>query len=219
MSILSQIKEFLEEQFFDWQHGVETTKQVERYRLEMKNITHAKRYQATIPSRFKKMIRHIPMRERQGSFVDFGCGKGRVLLLAKQAGYRSVYGVESDANLARLARYNIGKFHSDNIHIHHQDALDFTIPEDATLFYFYNPFDSVIMEKVIGNILDSLHSHSREAYVIYLASIHQELFYPGRFQLIFEERKRSNQTIAIYKINTKAVLSFASVLKKAELRV
>lgn len=218
MSILLQIKEFLEEQLFDWQYGVETSKQVERYRLEMKNISHAKRYQATIPSRFKKMIKQIPVGVKQGSFVDFGCGKGRVLLLAKQVGFEKVYGVESDSHLIRLARYNVKKSAYGNIHLEHRDALDFPIPPDASLFYFYNPFDAVIMEKVIGNILDSLHEHPREAYVIYLASIHQELFYSGRFQPVFEERKRAKQTIAIYRINPQAILSFASVLKNAELR-
>lgn len=218
MAILLQIKEYFEEQLFDWQYGVETSKQVERYRLEMKNITHAKRYQATIPSRFKKMIKKIPASIRKAGFVDFGSGKGRVLLLAKQAGFDKVYGVESDSNLIRQARYNVAKSAYENIHLFHMDALDFQIPKDASLFYFYNPFDVVIMEKVVGNILDSLQQCPREAYIVYLASIHQELFYSGRFQLIFEEKKRSNQTIAIYRINPKAILSFAWLLKNAELR-
>ena len=42
--------------------------------------------------------------------------------------------------------------------------------------YFYNPFDQVIMEVVVGRLVESLREIPREIYVIYLNSENRMLF-------------------------------------------
>lgn len=44
------------------------------------------------------------------TFIDLGCGKGRVLLLASQSPFRFVRGIELHPRLARVARRNIRKW-------------------------------------------------------------------------------------------------------------
>jgi hypothetical protein len=74
-----------------------------------------------------------------GRFVDFGCGKGRVLVLAMEYGFEWV--------LADARQYRI-------------DPLD-------KVFYFFNPFDADVMTVVLDNIESSLAAAPREAWLVY----------------------------------------------------
>ncbi len=75
---------------------------------------HSSGYYATAPSLFRGAMEHwsatleaSPFRLTDYAFIDIGCGKGRVVLLASEYAFREVVGVELNPQLASVARRNL----------------------------------------------------------------------------------------------------------------
>ena len=90
--------------------------------------------------------------------VDFGCGKGRVLFYVNQRFQCEVCGIEVDEQLYELALDNRAYFNTrfrdtmERIEILHGKAEEYVIKPEDNIFYFFNPFEINIFEKVIDNI-------------------------------------------------------------------
>ena len=129
------------------------------------------------------------------SLVDFGCGLGRTLIFASLFPFGKVIGVEASESIYKRAERNIQGFcdrtkpTSFIWEIAHCDARKFRIPSDATVFYFYDPFDETIMEPVIKNIVSSAKQHPRTLYAIYLTPAQRDLFYKYGFSDAYEFSK------------------------------
>jgi SAM-dependent methyltransferase len=95
---------------FDEEFRTETGRKLRtrRYGIPSRALHGAVMYWATPASQFREMIASLPMTPNVTTFVDLGCGKGRVLLLALQAGFREVVGVEISDILVTAARTNVG---------------------------------------------------------------------------------------------------------------
>jgi len=100
-------------------------------------------------------------------FIDYGSGKGAALIHARQFGFKEVYGVEFAKELNAISVENIQKLHLNNIHALHQDATTFTPPKETTVIYFFNPFDKVVMSKVVENIQKEKVHFLHDVYIIY----------------------------------------------------
>jgi len=104
--------------------------------------------------------------------VDFGCGKGRVLFYVNQRFQCEVCGIEVDEQLYELALDNRAYFNTrfrdtmERIEILHGKAEEYVIKPEDNIFYFFNPFEINIFEKVIDNILNSLKEHPRRIMVM-----------------------------------------------------
>lgn len=129
------------------------------------------------------------------SLVDFGCGLGRTLIFASLFPFGEVIGVEASENLCEGAKRNIQGFcdrtkpTSFNWKIVQADARKFSIPSEATVFYFYDPFDETIMEPVLKNIISSVKQNPRALHAIYLAPTQRDLFYKYGFSDLYEFSK------------------------------
>ncbi len=99
--------------------------------------------------------------------IDYGSGKGAALIHASQMGFKEVYGIEFAKELNDTSLENIKKLNLTNIHSLHQDATTFMPPKETTVIYFFNPFDEVVMEKVIVNILEAKKDFLNDVYIIY----------------------------------------------------
>jgi SAM-dependent methyltransferase len=123
-------------------------------------------------------------------FVEFGCGKGRVVLdAARRYRFRRVIGVELSPDLSAVARRVVasenGNLRCHDVRIETADATAFEIPDDMTYAYFYNPFNGAIFEQVCENIAASLRRSPRFLRVIYLNPVeHDALMATGRFELV-----------------------------------
>ena len=100
-------------------------------------------------------------------FVDYGSGKGAALIHAKKLGFKRAIGVEFAKELHEQAQSNIEKLNLKDVESIYGDATTYTLPNDISLIYFFNPFDEVVMSKVIGNILKQKEQFENEVYVIY----------------------------------------------------
>lgn len=112
------------------------------------------------------------------SFVDLGCGKGRVLLLASELPFKGVIGVEISAELCAIARQNAAIFNppsrKSRIEVHIADTTRFEFPDSNLLIHMYHPFDPDLTVKVFEGLGQSLQRLPRKvtvAYLLYTAAV------------------------------------------------
>ena len=123
----------------------------------------------------------IPFAAEEVVFVDYGAGKGRALAAAAARPYRKVIGVEISGELVEIARRNLGRMkrrRAGQVEIHHADAATFPVPDDANVFFFFNPFGGATLARVVERIRQSWIAQPREVFFIY--------FNHGRFDECIE---------------------------------
>ena len=132
--------------------------------------------------------------------VDYGCGKGKVLLEAIRAGGKQVTGVDINVSLLEESALNLQMRYPDfkGAHLVRQDAVDFNPPKDANVFFFFNPFTEHVMTEVFLNIWHSYNQYPRQIFIVYVTPIHRYIFsdycklhrafnkYPEQEMLIYE---------------------------------
>lgn len=154
----------------DIRRGVWTTREVRDEELGfLDRQNHA--YVATDYEIFRKAIRSIDIRAGEDVFVDFGSGKGRPVLLAAEYPFRRVIGVEYSKQLHDAACQNLRlskRLVCQDVELVHADAGEWAIPPDATVLFFFNPFEGQVLAKVCDNIRASIAAAPRRITIIYV---------------------------------------------------
>ena len=157
----------------DRKYGTDTRGRVELRNLNIGSANKNKGvyYEPTTERTFRKLMSFLPIDFQDYSLVDFGCGKGRVLLYAGELGFKQVIGVEFAPELAAIARGNAARFGdrtgNRRIEVRCEDATETRLPDGPCVFFFYNPFEKEVMDKVARRIIASLAEKPRKAYIIY----------------------------------------------------
>jgi SAM-dependent methyltransferase len=166
---------------FDWRFGTDTRRSVSLSTLQINsdNRRHGVDYSATKPRVFAKFLARTPV-DRSGTFVDLGCGKGRVLLLAAEHGFRRAVGVEFSPELCRVARSNIAAYcrrrrSATSFAVQESDVTRFSMRDDEAFFFLFNPFDLVVMKAVLDRLEASLRRAPRRAALLYYNPICAEI--------------------------------------------
>jgi SAM-dependent methyltransferase len=178
---------------FDLRHGTDTLKWVPLTDLEIasSNKGFGVWYQASKARPLVKLLRLLNL-PKDGAFVDFGSGKGRVLLIAAALGFSCVVGVEFSAELCAIARKNVAAFSrrtrvSSSIEVVESDAAEFQISREQNVFFMYNPFEEIVIEQVLHNLADSVKNFPRPVWLIYNTPLHSDAI--NRSEL-FKKRQR-----------------------------
>jgi SAM-dependent methyltransferase len=130
-------------------------------------------YRATPILPMRRALRQIqPLLPPRSVLVDLGCGKGRALMVAAELGFHTVRGIEFAPDLCALARTNCAAFKratrvQTDFQIIESDVVDYAIRPDENVFFLYNPFDDVVLDKVLDNIRASLEEAPRRVLIIY----------------------------------------------------
>ena len=132
---------------------------------------HASMYQASKVVHLRKVFKTLNFPKKK-VIVDIGSGKGRVLLIASEFGFSEARGIEFSPNLCEIAKSNIDIYKertktTTNFSIINADAGKYVFNDDEYVFFLYNPFDKVILFKVIQNIKESLERQPRPIVMIY----------------------------------------------------
>jgi SAM-dependent methyltransferase len=109
------------------------------------------------------------------AIVDFGCGKGGILISLSKYPFSKIVGVEISPDLVEIAKNNIKKLKIRNVEIECCDAADFKELDKYNYFYFFDPFPGVVMKDVIDNIERSIREKPRPVTIIYLNPFCHEL--------------------------------------------
>lgn len=121
-------------------------------------------------------------------FVDFGCGKGRVLCQAARYPFARVIGVEISETLTKVARSNVernrGRFACQRVELVTADVVDYEIPDDVTVAYLYYPFAGTTFRTVIDRLVESIDRSPRRLTIIYACpGLENYILATGRFRL------------------------------------
>lgn len=187
--------------FFDWKHGVDTC----GITLWQNDTTPHIQYAATHPKIVPEMLVPLDIDYRNYVFIDFGSGKGRVILLASEFPFKRVVGVESSEELHRIAAKNIKCYRAANqrcfdIESVNDDARFYKIPSEPAVLYFFNPFGQEVMSQVLQNIRESLDTHPRDIIIIYLSPRFSDLV----MQLKGIQRLKQTRYYSVYRFSPSA---------------
>lgn len=194
---ITTVRFIVSDLLFDTKYGIDTinTEQLENLEIDSQNKAVGNYYEGTNAYVFQKVISRVAVEPSRSCFVDFGSGKGKAMFMAAERGFRKVIGVEFSIELVEISRKNLVIFKEKSkskteFEIIHRDASEYTIPSDANLLFFSNPFNEALTTKVIGNILKSLEQSPREIWIVHLHPQGNMAFanHP-RFQLMHEVKE------------------------------
>ncbi|MFD0987654.1 class I SAM-dependent methyltransferase [Methyloligella solikamskensis] len=108
-------------------------------------------------------------------FVDYGAGRGRVLMMAAQYPFKSIRGMEFAEELFEDARLNIAQFPRPRMRCRDVacELVDATAiaPADGTVVhYFFAPFSRKAFAEILNGIAASLRESPRPAYLVLVDS-------------------------------------------------
>jgi len=135
---------------------------------------------------------------KKSVFIDYGSGKGSAIIHARGLGFHSSIGVEFAKELHEIAQKNIQKLKLDNVDSFYADATEYLPPVDVSVIYLFNPFDEVVMKKLIANIVEQKKNFKNDVYLIYGNASSDIL--KNSFELIKKITYPSGSTADFYKI-------------------
>lgn len=145
---------------FDRQHGTDTSGIVPTRDLDIADA--ATKWQSNLylgsPARVTRhVIRSLGIDTTDYSFIDYGSGKGRVLLVAAaEFQFRKVVGVEISRALHEAAQSNLqryrGKQLQSPIELWCGDARNYPLPEGNLVLHMYHPFGPDILRDMLTHI-------------------------------------------------------------------
>lgn len=100
------------------------------------------------------------------SFIDIGCGKGQILLMAAMSDIARISGIEWNSDIAEICRSNMRELNI-SADIITGDATEYRDIDEYNIFFLYNPFGEKGVRKVIGNILESRERRKRDIFLVY----------------------------------------------------
>ena len=165
---------------FDRMHGVETDGKYREWTylsdldIPSPNWIEGNDYLPIEPERFKRVLASLDITFEDFTFVDFGSGKGRALLLASEYQFKQILGLEFSPELHRVAEANIRRYSSPtqkcrNIQSLNVDFVNFALPPQASVLFFFDPCRGRVLAEVTAGIGRSLLSCPRPVYVAYVA--------------------------------------------------
>jgi hypothetical protein len=126
------------------------------------------------PDRFKKVLESVDIALEDFTFIDFGSGKGRALLLASEYPFKRIRGLEFSPELHRIAEENIRRYSSPTLHCRdiqslNVDFTNFTLPLGPLFLFFFDPCRGRVLAELTAGIRRSLLACPRPLYVAYVA--------------------------------------------------
>ena len=154
---------------------------------------------------------------REDRVLDYGCGKGRVLIyLNHRIGCRTI-GIELMDALYSDAVKNVSNYRDhaknvveDDIEIAHLAAQKYEIPLSVNRFFFFNPFSIAVFKGVMGRVIESYYEKERsmmlffyypqDEYIAYLSTVDEIMFVDEIDCMNLFEKKDSRNRIMIFRI-------------------
>ena len=149
------------------------------------------------------------------AFVDYGAGRGRVLLLASHYPFEKITGAEIavelyDDCLLNIAQYPRSLMKCRDVECQNVSAMRLIIPDGETVFYFNNPFNQDMLERVAGEIVRAYKRAPRRCYVVCVDIGGHRLF--GDTGIFHEIRLPWRQRVKIAAFSPYSIAIYRSVV-------
>jgi SAM-dependent methyltransferase len=159
---------------FDARHGIESQASIglDQLAIESPNAPAGFSYVATPTRIVRAFLEDVAPATRGATFIDFGSGKGRVLMLASLYPFGAVIGVEFAPELHAAAVANVARFDDParqcrDVRPILADAATFELPEGDCILFFNNPFAEPVMRAVLARVAARVASGQR-FHLLYL---------------------------------------------------
>ena len=158
---------------FDRRWGTDTSREVTMSALDypaaLRRSSH--HYQASGPHLLDQAIACAGIEPAGFTFIDLGCGKGRVVLLAAARGFRAAIGVEYSPLLTAIARANAEAFIARGGAAHapafwQGNAADYPPPDGDLFVYLYNSFGADILSSCLDRLEAAKHAAPQRRIVL-----------------------------------------------------
>ena len=127
---------------------------------------------------------------KDSSLLDYGCGKGRVLIYACLTyNLKNLVGVEFANELFNIATENVKSLGLNNISLFNQDAIKFIIPSNIDIFYFYNPFVGMVFREVLKKIREHVYKQNdldKKILIVYGVPVCKDMFDVTQYKIVYE---------------------------------
>lgn len=131
-------------------------------------------YQPYVPAPFTCLdaaFEAVGIDRWRDSFLDYGCGKGRVVCVAATRGFARVFGVEMRPELSALATRNLAKLRGrqcGSVEVVTGDAVAYRVPDDVTVIFMFNPFTGGVLRSALERVRESLVRRPRSLRIAYM---------------------------------------------------
>ncbi len=124
-------------------------------------------YEPTPYHVLRAILRHI---NSDDTFVDLGCGKGRILwFIATRRRLKRVVGIEIAPELAQIARENMAKCRLRTpVTIVEGDVSEADLSEGTVYYVAGASFGEKTLRRILEKIRNSLRAHPRNIRILYL---------------------------------------------------
>ena len=219
MSVLAQVRQFLlrpalnpargtEDALhpFDLQHNVDTSGLLYADKLLTGHAHDAasEGYYATAPSLFHGAVSRwqatlgeslsplVPPSLPDYIFLDLGCGKGRVLMMASDYPFQKITGIELSPKLAKVARRNLAKWMSAphacrNVTLQIGDVMQLRLPDTPVVLFLFNSFGAEVMSKLLEALAAAAKLRGTPIDLIYLHPDQEAQVRHAGFQPLWDE--------------------------------
>ena len=165
--------------------------------IELKDLTtghhdtsKSSRYEAVNYFVLEDLLKKIRLLSANKMFTDFGCGKGRAMVVAAHYGFTTIHGVDFASELCRIAEKNmaiVAQSNEDlNYKVYCQNVLDYEIGNDESIFFLFNPFEEEIIRKILRNVDQSQKIHPRPVFFLYVSPRFIETFFEFDYDTVYK---------------------------------
>lgn len=163
---------------FDKALGTETRDVVmlDQLHIESASKSYGVEYAATPAMLWTTLLEVLPASLETFAFVDYGCGKGRNLILAARSPFRAVIGVDFSHELVEVAQRNTRRAcpGDTRIAIVHRDAAEFEPPPGDVVAFLYNPFGPEVLERVVER-LEARARSGAHVWIVYYNPLYADV--------------------------------------------
>jgi SAM-dependent methyltransferase len=115
------------------------------------------------------------------TFIDLGCGKGRVTTVATEFPFREIVGVELSPALAGMVRVNTAKIarqfpDRQRVTVVEANVVDFALPPGKLVFFTYHAFGPEIVAQMVARIEAALDGATPHMFFVYYNPVYFEPF-------------------------------------------
>jgi SAM-dependent methyltransferase len=177
--LLNTIRLLREEMVNEKKFGIQTSV------IKKSNSTMYFHYQGASYQVLFRIFKELELLAKGYSFVDIGCGKGRVVFMAEHFGFTKVTGIELDEGLLACAKENDviwKRRHQDSqINFIHVNALDAAYVDEPTVYFLFNPFSEEVLRGVLNRICERT---THELFFVYMNPLYPKPFYEKQMEVM-----------------------------------
>jgi SAM-dependent methyltransferase len=157
-------------------------------------------YQPSSSVLFAKAIQQLDIPVHGSHLLDVGCGKGRVMVLAAEAGFTRVTGIDLDPTLCADASSNIERvkhrYRTTAFRVLQADAIAFRVPDDVDVAYLFNPFGRELLSQWMHLVTET---RTRPLRIVYMHPVHKDVMAAAGLRSVHDDPRGEFSLFAFQK--------------------